>query len=190
MVQNTNAVSIGKDGDFVITLDHVHQMEVDMMIITETNLDTNKNKVKTILHNDLRKTFGLATYHLVTSASPQPYNGFYKPGGVIGIVNGKCKGRVIKSGGDHMGRWIYIRLQGQGTRIITIIGTYQVCQSNVRTAGPTTAIAQQYSALVQEGRQNPHQVRNHHPKDLVAFVKQRQQNGDLVCVCVVISTTQ
>jgi exonuclease III len=82
-----------------------------------------------------------------------------------------------------MGRWIYIRFQGQGTRVITIIGTYQVCQSNVKTAGPTTAIAQQYSILTQEGRHNPHQVRHHHTQDLLAFVKQRQTAGDTVCVC-------
>lgn len=65
----------------------------------------------------------------------------------------------------------------------TIIGTYQVCQSSVQTTGPTTAIAQQYSIMVQEGRVNPHQVHNHHVKDLVKFVKQGQVEGDSVCVC-------
>jgi hypothetical protein len=134
------------------------------------------------LHKDLQKTFGMGTYHMVTSASPQIYNGYYKPGGVIGMVHGNCKGRVLESGGDHMGRWIHICLQGQGSRTITIIGTYQVCQGSVRTAGPTTAIAQQYSLMVQEGRLNPHNIRNHHAKDLVQFVKQRQAAGDLVCV--------
>jgi hypothetical protein len=78
---------------------------------------------------------------------------------------------------------IYIRLQGQGTIVITIIGTYQVCQSNVTTAGPTTAIAQQYSMMVQEGREEPHQVRKHHAQDLLQFVKARQDDGDRVCVC-------
>jgi hypothetical protein len=183
MVQNTNGISIGRDGDFAITLDHVRQMEVDVMIITEANLDTTKSRVKTLLHHDLRKTFGLATYHLITSASPQPYNGFYKPGGVIGMVQGKTKGRLLESGGNYMGRWIYVRLQGQRNRVITIIGTYQVCQNNVQTAGPTTAIAQQYSLLTQEGRNNPHRVRDHHTKDLLAFIKRRQDEGDLVCVC-------
>jgi hypothetical protein len=71
MVQNTNGISIGKDGDFAIALDHIQQMEVDMMIITEANLDTSQSRVKATMHNDLRKMFGLATYHLVTSASPQ-----------------------------------------------------------------------------------------------------------------------
>jgi hypothetical protein len=42
MVQNTNEISIGRDGDFAIALDHIRQMEVDVMIITETNLDTAK----------------------------------------------------------------------------------------------------------------------------------------------------
>jgi hypothetical protein len=39
MVQNTNKISIGKDGDFIITLDYIKQMETDVMIITEANLD-------------------------------------------------------------------------------------------------------------------------------------------------------
>jgi hypothetical protein len=158
MVQNTNGVSIGQEGDWILTLDHIRHMESDVMIITETNLDTNNNQVKTSLHKDLQKTFDMGTYHLVTSASTQSYNGVYKPGGVLGIVQGNSKGRILESGGDNMGRWIYIRLQGQGSRTITIIGTYQVCQSSVRTTGPTTAIAQQYSMMVQEGRPNPHRV--------------------------------
>jgi hypothetical protein len=112
MVQNTNGISIGNHGDLVITLDQVKQMEVDVMILTETNLDTNNTKVKAMIHNDLRTTFGLGTYHLTTSASPQQYNGFYKPGGVTGVVIGKTKGRLLESGGDYMGRWVYIRLQG------------------------------------------------------------------------------
>jgi hypothetical protein len=158
MVQNTNGVSIGKDGDFPITLDHIKQMDVHIMIITETNLDTTHTRVKALLHNDLRRMLGLATYHLIASASPQPYNSFYKPGGVLGIVNGKTKGRIIESGSDYMGRWIYLKLQGQGQQIVTIIGTYQVCQNNVRNTGPTAAIVQQYSIMAQEGRPNPHQV--------------------------------
>jgi hypothetical protein len=39
--------------------------------------------------------------------------------------------------------------------VITVIGTHQVCQGNVRTAGPTTAITQQYSMLVQDGYNEP-----------------------------------
>jgi hypothetical protein len=109
-------------------------MEADIMIIPEANLDTTNSRVKALLHNNLRKMFGLSTYHLTTSASPQQYNGIYKPGGILGIVNGKTKGRVIQSGGDYMGQWVYIKLQGHGQRVITIIGTYQVCQNNVRNA--------------------------------------------------------
>jgi exonuclease III len=183
MVQNTNGVSIGREGDLVLVLDQIKQMEIDVMLITETNLDTNNHKVKARIHKDLTKTFGLGAYHVVTAASAHQYNGFYKPGGVMGIVCGKTKGRIIASGSDHMGRWVYIRLQGQGERVITIVGTYQVCQSNVKTVGPTTAIAQQYSILVQEGRVDAHQVRKHHAQDLLQFVKARQDKGDLVCVC-------
>jgi hypothetical protein len=42
---------------------------------------------------------------------------------------------------------------------------------------------QQYSIMAQEGRTNPHQVRHHHAQDLLQFVKNRQAEGDLICVC-------
>jgi hypothetical protein len=39
-------------------------------------------------------------------------------------------------------------MNGQGNKVISIIGTYQVCHGNVKTAGPTTALTQQYSVVV------------------------------------------
>jgi hypothetical protein len=76
------------------------------------------------------------------ATSNAEYVGQYKPGGVMGGIIGRNKARVIESGSDKYGRWIYFKMSGQGQKVITIIGTYQVCQGNVRTAGPTTAITQ------------------------------------------------
>jgi Endonuclease/Exonuclease/phosphatase family len=101
----------------------------------------------------------------------------------MGATMGKTIARIIASGQDSMGQWVYIKLIGKNNKRITIIGTYQVCQDNVTTAGPTTAITQQYSMLMQEGRHNPHRVRDHHAHDLVEFVKTLQYSNEKVIVC-------
>jgi hypothetical protein len=90
----------------------------------------------------------------------------------LGGIIGKHRGRNIETGHDKYGRWVYFRMSGQGNKVITIIGMYQVCQGNVQTAGPTTAITQQYSMLAQDGYDDPHKVREHHAKDLLNFVKE------------------
>jgi hypothetical protein len=174
-MQNPNGISCGKMGDMDMVIDHLKHMEVDVFIFPETNLDTHKAKVKSQVHKHFRESLGPGTYQLEMATSSAEYTGQYKPGGVMGGIMGHNRGRIIESGKDKYGRWVYFRMTGQGTRVITIIGTYQVCKGNVRTAGPATALTQQYSMLVQDGYNDPHKVRQHHAKDLVQFVQGRQQ---------------
>jgi hypothetical protein len=181
-MQNTNGVSCGKMGDIDMLIDHLKHMEIDAFVLPETNLDTHKTRVRSQVHNHFRESLGQGTYQLEMATSNAEYVGHYKPGGVMGGIMGHNRGRILETGHDKYGRWIYFRLSGKGTRVITMIGTYQVCQGNVRTAGPTTALTQQYSMLVQDGYNEPHKVRQHHAKDLVQFVKERQQQGELVVV--------
>lgn len=108
--QNTNGVSVGKHGDLEVILEQVRHMEVDILIITETNLATDKSKIRTQIYNTFRRTFGQATHRLVTATSSQEYPGSYKPGGVMGAVIGKTIARVIASGHDPLGRWVFIKL--------------------------------------------------------------------------------
>jgi exonuclease III len=181
--QNTNGISVGHNSDLEVVLEQVRHMEIDILIITETNLATDKSNVRAKMYDKFQRTFGQATHRLVTATSPQEYPGHYKPGGVMGAVVGKTIARVQASGHDPIGRWVYIKLIGKNNKRITIIGTYQVCQENVMTSGPTTAITQQYSTLRQEGRHNPHRVRDHHTNDLVKFVKSLQKLNEKVIVC-------
>jgi hypothetical protein len=156
--QNTNGISVGRNSNLDVILEQVRHMEIDIIIITETNLATDNPKVRSQIYNIFRQTFGQATHRLVTATSSQKYPGHYKPGGVMGATMGKTIARIIASGQDPMGQWVYIKLIGKHNKRITIIGTYQVSQDRVSTAGPTTAITQQFSMLRQEGRHNPHRV--------------------------------
>ena len=156
-------------------------MEADVFLLPETKLATDQPWVQAQLHACSRKSFGRKC-KLATSASPIQFATQYKPGGVMGLVTGDCVGRVLKMGSDQLGRWVYFKLHGGSGCIITIISTYQVCQQNVKTAGPLTATTQQFSMLHQTNRHQPHRVRHHHATDLVGFVKQCQDQGEKVIV--------
>ena len=91
-------------------------------------------------------------------------------------------GRLLSSGGDSMGRWTHMKFSGKGNRVVTLICTYQVCKKQVSQCGPLTATVQQYSLLSQAQRPEPQRVRQHHAKDLVAFVQSCQGAGELVAV--------
>jgi exonuclease III len=181
-LHNPNGITVGKMGDMDMILEHLKHMEVDIFVFPETNLDTHKMKIKGKIHKHFRKSLSQGTYQIKMATSNAEYSGYYKPGGVMGGVIGRNKARVVESGHDKYGRWVYFRMNGQGNKIITIIGTYQVCQGNIKTSGPSTALTQQYSMLVQDGYNEPHKVRDHHAKDLISFVKERQQQGELVLI--------
>ena len=95
---------------------------------------------------------------------------------------GPTIGRLLSSGGDSMGRWTHMKFSGKGNRVVTLICTYQVCKKPVSQCGPLTANVQQYSLLSQAQRPEPQRVRQHHAKDLVAFVQSCQGAGELVAV--------
>jgi hypothetical protein len=128
-MQNPNGISCGKMGDMDMLLDHLKHMKIDVFILPETNLDTNKTQVKQQMHNHFKKLLGQGTYQIEMTTSKAEYTGQYKPGGVMGGVIGSNRGRIIESGHDKYGRWIFFRMSGQGNKAITIIGTYQVCQA-------------------------------------------------------------
>ena len=81
-----------------------------------------------------------------------------------------------------MGSWTHMKFSGKGNRVVTLICTYQVCKKQVSQCGPLTATVQQYSLLSQAQRPEPQRVRQHHAKDLVAFVQSCQSAGELVAV--------
>jgi hypothetical protein len=103
--------------DMDMILDHLKHMEVDMFIFPETNLDTHKNRVKRQVHNHCRKSLGQGTYQIEMTTSNAEYTGQYKPGGIMGGVIGRNKARILESGHDKFGRWIYFRMSGQGHKV-------------------------------------------------------------------------
>ena len=182
LFQNPNGVSIGSGGDIETVLEHAQAMGCDHFVLPETKLDTDKKWVKAKMHNHCRRIFGVGQYRAVMAASNLEYSTNYKPGGVLGVTVGHLTGRVIETGSDPMGRWVYTKFNASGDRNVTVIGIYQPCDQNVKTTGSTTATTKQHSMLQQEGRHNPHRVRHHFAQDLCKFVKDCKNNKELVVV--------
>ena len=182
IIQNPNGFSVGPGGTLPTLLESTNNAEADIALFPEINIDTTQQWVTANIHNTCKRVFQPGRFRTVLATSSIEFQSQYKPGGVMSLTVGDTIGRILSTGSDPLGRWAYTRLNGAAGRTITIIVTYQVCQSNVRTAGPTTAVSQQYSMLEQAKRHQPYRVRNHHTKDLCKFVNECKQQGDLVCV--------
>ena len=180
--QNIQGASLQKLGTYYSTLEHTKDMDVDHAMFAETQWDTTKTSVQAAAHDQTRKVFGYMQYKLETTSSAIEAKGMWKPGGVMALTVGNLKGRVVDSGVDPMGRWVFTKFNCAEGRINTIICTYQVCKGHPKTQGPTTVITQQYSMLQQAGKADPFKVRKHHAHDLVEFVRECQTKGERVIV--------
>ena len=182
MAQNPNGFNVGPAGNLPDLLLHVQEAEADITMLPEINCDITQGWILSQIHSACRQTFGTNQYRFEAAHSDIRYQTQYKPGGVMMMTVGNTTGRILSSGSDSLGRWVYTRFNGSAGRTITIIATYQVCKGNPRLAGDTTAIKQQYSMLERMRRQQPHRIRHHHTKDLCQFVQTCKDQGDLVCV--------
>ena len=179
--KNPNGISVGVGGSMPMVLEDLQTSSVDMYLAPETKLDATHEWVRHRVNHACRQLHG-RHFKCTISSSSIPFPTQHKPGGVMAFLSGNNTGRVYQTGDDEFGRWTYIKLNGGGGRQITIVVTYQVCKGRVKDAGPTTAMAQQCSHHEQAHGPNPHKLRWHHSRDLVQFVKQCQDSGELVVV--------
>ena len=178
--QNPNGISLGHDTES--GLEHAKRMHCDHLVLPEINLDTHQRWVRGRLHEHCRRIYGAGQYRSVMTNSTHTYHTAYKPGGLLSVTTGRLTGRILESGSDPMGRWVYTKFSASGANVVTVIGIYQPTAQRVDTARPTTVTAQQFSLLKQESRSQPHKVRKHYSQDLLKFVKGCKQNGELICI--------
>jgi hypothetical protein len=180
---NPDGITIGAHGTWSLNLDHLKDMEADIVMMPEIKLDTTQPGIVNSLHRSARRCLGFESYKLTTASSSIRYHSHNKPGGVLSMMIGSVAGRVCESEKDEMGRWVINRLRGAQGKTITIITTYQVVDKDPKTAGPATAVTQQYSMLMQRDPNNqPDKIRKHHCRDLLDKVKECQDRGEFVIV--------
>lgn len=140
--QNTNGLTLGNGNTFEDALEQAKLLGCDHLVIPETKLDTHKRWVKAKVHNHCRRLFGSGQYRAVTSASSKEFKSdtMAKPGGVLSVTLGPLIGRVIETGSDKYGRWVYSKFSASGPKNITVIGIYQPCDVAVNATGPIVLI--------------------------------------------------
>ena len=84
-----------------------------------------------------------------TSCSNQLLHSKKKQGGTVTMASGRWIPRKVKSGADSKGRWSYITLKGKGTRKVTFITAYRVCQQ--KSIGTCTISKQQQNDFIESG---------------------------------------
>mmetsp|Transcript_21350 Transcript_21350/g.30549 ORF Transcript_21350/g.30549 Transcript_21350/m.30549 type:complete len:1538 (+) Transcript_21350:1841-6454(+) len=131
---------------------------VSLIGLAETNREWGKPEQQRQLRDGTHKIWRAST--IQTSATIDPFEENYKPGGTLTIV---CEDhwvcRVLEKGDDPWGlaRWSYVILGGKGnTKVLQVTG-YRVCASTESAAGETTAFKQQFNILRErmEGKIDP-----------------------------------
>eukprot|EP00957_Ditylum_brightwellii_P030352 2298986-Ditylum_brightwellii.AAC.1 len=70
----------------------------DYMGYIETNLDTMCSSVTKAIHKNVRKVFN--QYKTVSVSSSIPVKNYYKPGGIMNIIQGNLTARVVEQESD------------------------------------------------------------------------------------------
>ena len=181
---NPNGIKITeKGGELAEYLEEAKRMSADTVMMYEINLDTQKPKVKQVIHSTCNNLYD---HHSITYASSAtPSKNQFKPGGTVLCVTENSSGRVTAKGSDDMGRWTYQTLTCKGDKSLTMISAYQVCKQqlvNNSRVSTLTATAQQISALRQQGRDIL--PRKAFTQDLESFIAHEHGKGNgILFVC-------
>ena len=127
-------------------------VHVNLLGISETNLDTNNFRIHQQLRHSLARHFpGTSTMQFDTS--PAAAQSAYKPGGtgILSIGATTSLLEVNGKGGDALGRWSYMHFRRKNMPPVTVISAYQVCTTPTNAIG-NTAWHQQKRALIAQGR--------------------------------------
>ena len=68
----------------------------------------------------------MGSYSITATSTPIDAGTLYKPGGVLLLVHGGLKGKILSSGNNHLGQWSYITFRCNTGPPLTVIVTYQV----------------------------------------------------------------
>jgi hypothetical protein len=128
--------------------------QVAMFGLTETNIEWNKYKNQLIMKSVLRKHFKHAT--MQTSTTTMKFADNYKPGGTCIVTTHNWTGRILTTIADEtgQGRWSGTIIRAHWYNI-AIITAYRVTQRAIEQVGLTTAYAQQWVVMRQQGIARP-----------------------------------
>ena len=173
--QNINGTSVRLGGAWTQHCEHWKTMQVDLVMACEHKLDTTHRAVEKKMVADAAAVYEKRhTFDIQVNSSPINSGSQRKPGGVLQMVRGPMKGAIQSTHKDKYGRWVSHTFKRVGQGPVTIITTYQAVNTAPKSAGPTTYITQLYSQYYEEGRSDPHKIRQHHATDLTRYIQNLQ----------------
>ena len=105
-------------------------------------------------------------------------------GGTMIHVAKRWTGAGLKKGGDSIGRWSKITMEGKERKKISIYSVYRVCHNTLEDAGGDTVWMQQYTALLQSGSSQPNprqQILDDLERDIITL-QQDEEHYIIVCI--------
>ena len=176
LVANVNGLNINEGWcKWNYTYQRMKEDGVDIVGLCETNTKWDNN----LRYEALReiKQFGSAS-KLATSTSSEITSPEIQRGGTSLSVQKKLVGRVTSVSEDKskLGRWTYVRLQGKGTEMLTIMAVYRSHKSKM---GDGSSYSQQRRLMRIQGIKNP-DPRKQFMVDLVNAIRGWNKEGEIL----------
>jgi endonuclease/exonuclease/phosphatase family metal-dependent hydrolase len=143
---NANGIS-SRDGfaELHTLCTSLQSRSVDAIALQEPNADFMQADICQKYEDIFREHFGQARVLTVTTCIAAPNS--WKPGGVVLAILGSWSQHVTKMTCDALGRWASATLTGSDGNSITIYSVYNVVDTKLLDAGPSTVFSQQYRLL-------------------------------------------
>eukprot|EP00957_Ditylum_brightwellii_P198208 15103246-Ditylum_brightwellii.AAC.1 len=99
---NLNGISLANNGlEFKMLCKESMANVTDYMGYMETNLDTLCRSVTKVIHDNNRKVINQCK--IVSVSSSTPVENYYKPGGIMSIIQGNLTAQVVIQESDQYG---------------------------------------------------------------------------------------
>ena len=105
---------------------------------------------------------------------------FTKPGGIILVITGNLVSNIVESYKDNLGSWINVIIQIH-KQWLSVFSVYNIPQTIITTAGPTTIYFQQWKSLQLQGILKPNPCEQM-TLDLDRYITSTKKKDDLICI--------
>ena len=178
---NVNGLSPANDHiDVVHMAKAMDEKEVAIFGLQETNRNFERPSMVDSFHRVIR---GTSTHHHgeVSSAKLQwPQD--YQPGGTAISIRNQWATRFLSKRRDVYGRWSSLTLAGRGTKKITFISAYRVCDGASEASITSQTVRAQQEWMYADRGFSTVNLRNQFVTDLIILIHELQHSGSEVVV--------
>ena len=178
---NVNGLSSANDHSDVIHMaTAMKNKDVALFGLQETNRNFERQSMVESFHRVIRSTS--THHHGVVSSAKLQWPQDYQPGGTAVSIRNKWATRFLSKGNDVYGRWSWITLAGRGTKKITFISSYRVCDGAKEAPITSRTVRAQQEWMYADRGFSSVNLREQFATDIITLVNEIQQNGHEVVI--------